>query len=82
MYNLVLEDKLMNCISCFGNIDTERYEFLVEFNRPMICKSCSTEKRAVGFMDYGHKTAPQLVLCPSNAKETRRILERSNRRAR
>lgn len=74
--------KLMNCVSCFGDIDSERYEFLIEFNRPMICKNCSTEQRAVGFMDYGHKTAPQLVLCPSNAKETRRILERANRRAR
>ena len=72
----------MTCISCFGIMDKERYEFLIEFNRPIICKNCSTEQRAVGFMDYGHKTAPQLVLCPSNAKETRRILERANRRAR
>lgn len=72
----------MNCVSCFGDIDNERYEFLVEFRRPMICKSCSTEQRAVGFMDFSHKTAPQLVLCPSNAKETRRILERANKRAR
>ena len=78
----MLEDYRMNCVSCFGNIDRDRYEFLVEFNRPMICKGCSTEQRAIGFMDYGHKTAPQLVLCPSNAKETRRILERANRRAR
>jgi hypothetical protein len=72
----------MNCVSCFGQIDTERYEFLIEFNRPMVCKNCSTEKRAVGFMDWGHKTAPQLVLCPSNAKETIRILHRANRRSR
>lgn len=63
-------------------IDSERYEFLVEFDRPKICKECSTEQRAVGFMDYGHKTAPQLVLCPNNAKETIRILDRANRRAR
>lgn len=72
----------MSCISCFGDIDSERYEFLLEFNRPMICKSCSTEQRAVGFMDFSHKTAPQLVMCPANATETRRILERANRRAR
>lgn len=77
-----MEEQPMNCVSCFGTIDTDRYEFLVEFRRPMICKSCSTEQRAVGFMDFSHKTAPQLVLCPSNAKETRRILERANRRAR
>ena len=72
----------MNCISCYRDIDSDRYEFLLEFSRPMICKSCSTEQRAVGFMDFSHKTAPQLVLCPYNAKETRRILERANRRAR
>ena len=72
----------MNCVSCFGDIDSERYEFLVEFNRPMICKGCSTEKRAVGYMNFSHKTAPDLVMVPANAKETRRILERANRRAR
>jgi len=72
----------MNCVSCFGDIDSERYEFLVEFNRPMICKGCSTEKRAVGYMNFSHKTAPDLVMVPANAKETRRILKRANRRAR
>jgi hypothetical protein len=72
----------MTCIHCKSLIDQDRYEFLEEFNRPMICKDCSTESRAVGFMDYGHKTAPQLVMVPSNAKETIRILDRANRRAR
>jgi hypothetical protein len=72
----------MTCIHCKSLIDQDRYEFLEEFNRPMVCKECSTESRAVGFMDYGHKTAPQLVMVPSNAKETIRILNRANRRAR
>jgi hypothetical protein len=72
----------MTCIHCKSLIDQDRYEFLEEFNRPMVCKDCSTESRAVGFMDYGHKTAPQLVMVPSNAKETIRILNRANRRAR
>jgi hypothetical protein len=72
----------MNCVSCFGSVDTERSEFLIEYHRPMICRSCSTEQRMVGYMDYGHKTAPQLVMCSANAKETRRILDRANRRAR
>ena len=74
--------KQMTCIHCKSLIDQDRYEFLEEFNRPMVCKDCSTESRAVGFMDYGHKTAPQLVMVPSNAKETIRILDRANRRAR
>jgi len=72
----------MICIHCKSLIDKDRYEFLEEFNRPMVCKECSTESRAVGFMDYGHKTAPQLVMVPSNAKETIRILHRANRRSR
>jgi hypothetical protein len=63
-------------------IDNDRLEFLTEFNRPMVCKDCSTEQRAVGWMDYGHKTAPQLVMVPANAKETIRKLDRANRRAR
>ena len=72
----------MDCIYCRSNIPEGRLEFLIENNRMMTCIGCSTEQRAVGYMDYGHKTAPQLVLCPSNARETRRILERANRRAR
>jgi hypothetical protein len=36
----------------------------------------------VGFMCWNHKTAPQLVMVPSNAKEKIRVLHRANRRAR
>jgi hypothetical protein len=72
----------MNCVSCFGDIDTERYEFLVEYNRPMICKGCSTEQRAVGFLSYSHKTAPELVMVPANNKESIRRCDRANRRSR
>ena len=72
----------MNCVSCFGSVDTERSEFLTKYKRPIICRSCSTEQRMVGYMDYGHKTAPQLVMCSANATETKRILDRANRRAR
>ena len=72
----------MRCINCLFKIDQERAEFIQEYNRPQVCRQCSTEKRAIGFMDYGHKTAPQLVMCSANATETIRILERANRRAR
>lgn len=72
----------MKCIYCRDDIPVGRLEFLMENKRMMTCISCTTEQRTVGYMDYGHKTAPQLVLCPSNAKETRRILDRANRRAR
>ncbi len=72
----------MNCIYCKTDVGIDRYEFLTETGRKIICKECSVEDRAVGFMDWGHKTAPSLVMVPANAKETRRILERANRRAR
>jgi len=72
----------MRCVSCHFRIDHERAEFIKEFKRPQVCRSCSTEQRAVGYMDFSHKTAPQLVMCPANAKETIRVLRRANRRAR
>lgn len=72
----------MICRYCQGMIDQDRLEFLMDSNRPLVCKECSTEQRAVGFMDWGHKTAPSLVMVPANAKETIRKLDRANRRAR
>jgi hypothetical protein len=72
----------MNCIYCQNPMDFERYEFLMETGRKIICKGCSVENRAVGYNDFAHKTAPQLVMVPANAKETIRILDRANRRAR
>jgi hypothetical protein len=72
----------MNCIYCDDAIDYDRYEFLVETGRKIICKGCSVENRAVGYMDFNHKTAPSLVMVPANAKETIRILDRANRRSR
>ena len=58
------------------------YEFLEETGRPIVCVGCSVEQKAVGFMDWGHKTAPSLVMVPANATETIRKLDRANRRAR
>lgn len=72
----------MNCIYCKTDVGIDRYGFLVETGRKIICKECSVENRAVGWMDYGHKTAPQLVMVPANATQTIRILDRANRRAR
>jgi hypothetical protein len=72
----------MNCIYCHATIPEGRLEFLIDYNRTKTCIDCSSEQKAVGFMDWGHKTAPQLVLCPANATETKRILQRANRRAR
>ena len=72
----------MNCIYCKTDVGVDRYEFLVETGRKIICKDCSVEAKAVGFLDWSHKTAPSLVMVPANATQTIRILDRANRRAR
>jgi uncharacterized protein YaiE (UPF0345 family) len=72
----------MFCKYCDSQIDYERYSFLLETSRIMVCKSCSVENRAVGFMDWNHKTAPSLVMVPANANEAIRILQRANKRGR
>ena len=72
----------MFCKYCDSQIDYERYSFLLETSRTMVCKSCSVEDRAVGFMDWNHKTAPSLVMVPANANEAIRILQRANKRGR
>ncbi len=72
----------MICIYCNSIIPEGRLEFLQETGRRLVCIGCSSEGKAIGFMDWGHKTAPSLVMVPSNAKETIRVLDRANRRAR
>ena len=72
----------MLCRYCQSVIDSERLEFLTDYNKPMVCKDCSCEQRAVGYMSWEHKTAPSLVMVPANAKESIRILNRANRRSR
>ena len=72
----------MNCIYCTTTIPEGRAEFFIDTNRRATRLYRSVESKAVGFMNYSHKTAPDLVLCPANARETLRILDRANRRAR
>lgn len=72
----------MICIYCNSIIPEGRLEFLQETGRRLVCIECSSESRAVGFMSFSHKTAPDLVVCPANATEKLRILHRANRRAR
>ena len=72
----------MNCIYCKNCVGVDRYQFLMETGRKIICKECSVENRAVGFLSYSHKTAPELVMIPANNKEKIRRCKRVNRRAR
>ena len=79
---LTLIGVYMNCRYCHNDIDSDRLEFLTEYNRPLVCIECSTEQKAVGFLSYSHKTAPELVMIPANNKESIRRCDRVNRRAR
>lgn len=72
----------MNCIYCQDVIPDGRAEFLIETHRRATCLSCSVESRAVGFLSYSHKTAPELVMIPANNTEKIRRCQRVNRRAR
>lgn len=69
------------CIICSKEMPLERYEFLVETKRKVTCIGCSSEVKLEGFMDYNHKTAPQLVVLPNNP-EIKRIAKRAFQRAR
>ena len=72
----------MNCIYCKNCVGVDRYEFLAETGRKIICKECSVENKAVGFLSYSHKTAPELVMIPANNKEKIRRCQRVNCRSR
>lgn len=72
----------MNCIYCNNDIPSGRLEFLMETNRRFVCIECTSESRAVGFLSYSHKTAPELVMIPANNLEKIRRCQRVNRRAR
>lgn len=71
----------MICKHCNSAITPERAEFLSEYNKEPTCLGCTKETKMTGFMDYNHKTAPQLVLVPDDP-EILRIAKRAFRRAR
>lgn len=72
---------MATCTICKIELDSDRLEFLLLTKRPLKCIKCSTEVHTTGLMDYGHKTAPQLVILPNN-QEVQRIAKRAFRRAR
>lgn len=53
---------MQNCCKyCGDSMDIDRYEFLMESNRPIVCMGCSVEQRAVGFMDWDIRLLPVLL---------------------
>lgn len=72
---------MSKCYYCSDEIPSEREEFLVSTNRKLTCVECSSEVKLTGFMDFNHKTAPQLVILPEDP-EIKRIAKRAFCRAR
>lgn len=46
------------------------------------CVKCSVERPYMGFMDWHHKTAPELVMIPASDKENIRRARRITNRSR
>lgn len=67
------------CIHCNKQIPEIRLEILPNTDT---CVSCSTTPKMVGFMDWGHKTAPELVMIDPNDRENFRRAARINSRSR
>jgi len=68
----------MNCFYCGKPIPPERLECLP---KTKTCVRCSDVRPVLAFMDYGHKTAPSLVIV-SDDREQQRLAKRAFRRAR
>jgi hypothetical protein len=71
----------MATCGCGAEIHPDRAEFLLETGKALTCMTCSSERPKVCFMDYGHKTAPSLVVVGTNSEAIRKA-ERAFRRAR
>jgi hypothetical protein len=69
----------MNCQTCGCEIPMARLEALPYATK---CVKCSDAKPLVGFMDWNHKTAPELVMVDSGDKENMRRAQRISNRAR
>lgn len=65
---------------CGKSINQDRLEFLEATGRPLRCQECASEPKKVCFMEYGHKTAPGMVVV--SGEESVRLAIRAYRRAR
>ena len=67
------------CDTCSEVIPQARIEALPDTTT---CIKCSRASKMVGFMDWYHKTAPELVMVSSGDKENLRRAQRVNARSR
>lgn len=70
---------MRNCAKCGCEIPALRLEALPDTTT---CVGCSCVKSYVGFMDWGHKTAPEIVMIPADDKENLRRAAAINERRR
>lgn len=70
---------IRECSICHQTIPSIRIEILPN---TQTCAECSTTEKVVGFMDWSHKTAPELVILNPENKESIRRAERINKRSR
>jgi len=70
---------MAKCKNCQKNIPKARLEILPDTET---CVGCSEAKPMMGFMDWAHKTAPELVMVNTGDKENVRRAQRINKRAR
>lgn len=62
----------MKCVVCNVVLDEDRIEFLTLVKRKPTCVNHSTEQKKLALMDYGHKTAGQIVVLPTDKESIRR----------
>jgi hypothetical protein len=67
------------CCKCGNPIPLIRLEAIPDTTT---CVSCSTVAKRVGFMDWHHKTAPELVVVSADDRENLRRAKRVNCRSR
>jgi hypothetical protein len=67
------------CQTCGNVIPKIRVEIMPHTTT---CVGCSTESKRVGFMDWYHKTAPELVVVSADDRENLRRAQRVNSRSR
>ena len=67
------------CVTCKCIIPTGRIEAIPDVTT---CIRCSTVKPYKGFMDWYHKTAPEIVIIPAEDKENIRRAARISCRSR
>lgn len=69
------------CSVCNGPISIERIECFLEIKGclPTTCVGCSSEKKNVALMDYGHKTGGEPVVVSTNGINGKENIRRAMR---